>query len=206
VEEGHEYSTVRCPEMKVSEQTQEADFIDLRGSDVLENEPVIEGFIDMTIDDSKDDYKVQGMRNNINGVKYGHDQTQITRKFELVAKTNESNTAMNLLFGEGEFIFTKEKLNIFIMASLYTIGANLYAAKDADKVLKLHYNVYIGDVNKNLKGKLGEMRRSLDQRYKLELVSKSKDFIEFVAENSYIIVKLEDEEGTLRQTLLESFY
>jgi hypothetical protein len=230
ISDGPSYSNVRCPPMDTHEFEKQpqpipstlppstlapvtvepkVDFIDLRGGDVLETEgQVIEGFSDMTVDESKDDYStgVQGKKFNRNGVKYGNDKTQITRKFELVAKTNESNTAMNLLFGEGEFIFTKEKLNVFMMASLYTIGANLYAVKDADKMSKLHYNVYIGDSNKNLKGKLGEMRRSLDQRYKLELVSKSDDFIKFVAENSYIVVKLEDSDGTLRQTLLESFY
>lgn len=206
------YSSIRCNQvdtlplplpLPLQETPEpEVNFVDLRGGDALE---VIEGFENMTEDNGKNDYNSSGGV-HINGVRYGKSETQIKRRFELVAKSNESNTAMNLLFGEGEFIFTKEKLNVFMMASLYTIGANLYAAKDESQVSKLHYNVYIGDENKNLKGRLGEMRRSLDGRYKLELLSRSKDFINFVAENSYIVVKLEDSDGTLRQTLLESFY
>jgi hypothetical protein len=200
-------SVVRCgmlhdskksiePQMEMVKESvkepEDVEFIDMRGGDTIE----MEGFTNTT----QDILESLDTRHEL------FPTTQITRKFELVSKSNESNAPMNMLFGEGEFLFTKEKMNIYIIADLYTIGGNLYAAKDESQVLKLHYNVYIGDSNKILKGKLGEMKRSLDQRYKLEIMSTSVDFMKFVADNSYIVVKIENDEGTLRQILLESKY
>lgn len=131
-----------------------------------------------------------------------------TKKFEMVSQDNQDGSPKNLLFGEGELLFTDEPepmIHVFIMADLYVIGANLYSAKDQSEVTSLHYNAYMGDQS-GLKFKLGELRRSLDGRYKLELKSKSKKFMDMMSEVSYIAIKLEDDKGTLRQTLLESHF
>lgn len=170
----------------------------INAAQVATSAPVVEGFGNVTTKADKESFRA--------GAKFNLKQSHITRKFEMVAQNNELNAPKNLLFGEGEFIFSKDQVNVFIIASLYTIGANLYAAKDQKQVTKLHYNVYLGDANKQLKGKLGELKRSLDGRYKLELVSKSKQFIDFIAQNEYIVIRLEDDDNTLRQHVLEAFY
>jgi len=139
------------------------------------------------------------------GVKYDTRQAFVTRKFEMVAQNNSLNAPKNLLAGQGEFIFDKDTVYVTVLANVYTIGANIFAAKDQD-FSKLHYNVYLGDSTKALKGKLGELKRSLDGLYKLVLESKSREFIEFIAQNEYIVVKLEDDDKTVRLNLLESFY
>lgn len=129
-----------------------------------------------------------------------------TRKFEMTGQDNQDGTAKNLLFGEGEFIFTPDTVHVFIMADMYVIGGNLYSAKDKGEVTSLHYNVYVGDAKKTLKFKLGELKRSLDGRYKLQLKSKLVKFMKMLDENSYICVRLEDDKETIRQTLLEGFF
>lgn len=129
-----------------------------------------------------------------------------THKFELLPESTSENAPKNLLFGEGEFIIG-DKLHVFIMADLYVIGANLYAA--TNKASDMSYNVYIGDSvegEKALKFKLGELKRSQDGRYKLEFNSSSKELVDLIKNSNYIQVRLEDVQKTLNTLVLESTY
>jgi competence protein ComGC len=129
-----------------------------------------------------------------------------TRKFELLPESTMENAPKNLLFGEGEFIFG-DKLYVFIMADLYTIGANLYTS--TNKASDLFYSVFIGKVStkgKDIKFKLGDLTRSQDGRYKLEFNSVSPEFNKMVADNNYIQVRLSDKQKTLNMVVLEGKY
>lgn len=125
-----------------------------------------------------------------------------TRKFELLPPSTSENAPKNMLFGDGEFIFTGEKVYIFIMADLYVIGANLYASTQSPS--DLSYNVYVGP--EGSKFKLGELKRSMDGRYKMEFNSTSREFMDLLALNDYIQIRLEDVNGALDTVVLEANY
>ncbi|ARR74923.1 hypothetical protein SAGO17_0003 [Mimivirus AB-566-O17] len=127
-----------------------------------------------------------------------------TRKFEMLSENTSENAPKNMLFGEGEFIFTKDSVHIFIMASLYTIGANLYASKQ--NASDLSYNVYIGDNKDSINFKLGKLLRSQDNRYKFESKSSNPEFIKALGESKYIQVRLESVDNTLNELIIEARY
>ena len=128
----------------------------------------------------------------------------VTRKFEMLPESTSENAPKNMLFGEGEFIFTQTTGHVFIMADLYVIGGNLYAAGNQSPS-DLGYFVYVGR-NKTPTHKLGELKRSQDGRYKLEFNNKSQSFRNQILDNNYIQVRLQNKQNTLNTVLLEAKY